>query len=350
MMATFEVGYGMKFCIRTIAGLLMLGMMACTLSCTVVRDVRTDWHMYYGDKLLQKDSLDEALAEFELAAALNPHLAIAHSKIGTIHRRRGEISLAIEAFVEAVRQNPLSFDDTLNLAQLYHFTTRIRDAIQAYLHAVELQPDNFEAQLNLGVCYQQVGDTAQAAERFQAAIELDPDNPGAYVNLGVTLDAQGRHYEAIHAYKEALERDNRQPLVLVNLAQTYMNQDRLKMARQALQQAIAMDAGLAVAHEALGYCLFRMRLFDLAADSYTSALAYDWQLPRAHAGLGSIDMLKYLGEQSADREAHRDQAIEHWHQSLEINPDQPKIRRLLEKYAIPKGNPDRLLLDDRSRN
>jgi len=54
-------------------------------------------------------------------------------------------------------------------------------------------------------------------------------------------------------------------------------------------------------------------------------------------------MLKYLDEQATDREQHRDRAIEHWHQSLEIDPDQPRIRRLLEKYAKPQDNPEALL-------
>ena len=258
-----------------------------------------------------------------------------------------EYDQAVACFVEALRRDPFSFDDTFNLAQLYHFMKRVREAIQAYLHAVELRPDDFDAQLNLGVCYQQTGDLTQAIERFQKAIELDPDRPYAYVNLGVALDGQNKYYGAIRAYKEALERDSGQPFVLVNLAQTYMKQDRLKIARYSLKQAIRMDPNLGAAHEAMGYCLFRMRDFDDSERAYEKALACDWRLARTHAGLGSINMLRYLEDDNlTDR---RDRAIEHWHRSLELDPDQPRIRKLIARYKPKSTDPTTLLLDDRAR-
>jgi tetratricopeptide (TPR) repeat protein len=164
------------------------------------------------------------------------------------------------------------------------------------------------------------------------------------VNLGVALDAQGKYYEAIRAYRAALERDSSQPLVLVNLARTYMNQDRLKMARHALEQAIRMDPQLAAGHEALGYCLFRDRDFDGAEAAYRTALEYDQRLPRAHAGLGSIHMLKYLDDRTQTDQ--QEQALEHWHRSLELDPDQPRIRHLIAKYTVKPDDPEQALLDE----
>ncbi|MBI4719368.1 MAG: tetratricopeptide repeat protein [Planctomycetes bacterium] len=320
-------------------------LLTAVAGCTPFARLRAEHHTERGEALLQADNLDAALAEFQAAAELDPQLAVAHSRMGLIYRRMGDYAQAIDSFVEAVRRNPLSFDDTLNLAQLYHFTQRVKEAIQAYLHAVELRPNDFDAQLNLGTCFQQSGDLQQAVERFEKAIAIDPNRPHAYVNLGVALDAQERYYDAIRAYKEALERDNRQPLVLVNLAHTYMNQDRLKMARQSLEQAVRMDPQLAAAHEAMGYCLFRMREFDEAEGSYKQALACDWRLPRAHAGLGSIYMLRYLEDKSAVE--WRERALDHWHRSLEISPDQPRIRKLLAQYKPRSDDPEEALLQAR---
>lgn len=324
---------------------LALALLACT-GCRVVNEYRAERYVNRGEVLLTEQNLEAALAEFQAAAELDPQMAVAHSKMGLIYRRMGEYERAIEAFIEAIRRNPFSFQDTFDLAQLYHFTKRIKDAIQAYLHAVELRPDHFDAQLNLGTCYQQIGDGAQAVERYRKAIEIDPDRLHAYVNLGVALDAQGRYYEAIRAYKEALERDSRQPRVLVNLAHTYMNQDRLRMARQALEQAVRMDPKLAAAQEALGYCLFRLREFDEAEATYKQALLCDWRLPRAHAGLGSINMLRYLEDRN--RRDLRDRALEHWHRSLELDPNQPRIRKLLDRYQPERRDPEEALLRESS--
>jgi len=316
--------------------------------CPSIRVYRADRHISAGEALVAENDLEAALVEFQAAAALAPQLAVPHSRMGAVYRRMGEYEDAIRAFVEAIRRNPFSFDDTYHLAQLYQFTNRLREAIQAYLQAVELRSADFDAQLNLGACYQRAGDFSQAADRFAKAIEIDPNRPHAYVNLGVALDAQQKYYEAIRAYKNALERDHRQPLVLVNLAQTYMNQDRLKLARLALQEAINLDSSLAAAHEALGYCLFRSRDFGAAERSYSQALSCDPKLPRAHAGLGAVYMLRYREEQT--RTDFRDRALEHWHRSLEIDPDQPRIRKLIAEYTPPpESDPEEVLLSERSR-
>ena len=99
---------------------------------------------------------------------------------------------------------------------------------------------------------------------------------------------------------------------------------------------------LAAAHESLGYCFFRTRDFDAATRSYMQALAYDWRLSKAHAGLGSINMLRFLEDDAlTDR---RDRALEHWHRSLEIKPDQARIRKLIARYHPTRVDPEQTLL------
>ncbi len=323
-----------------------LAIAVAAAGCTVVREYRAKRHVDRGEALLTAQDLEAALLEFEAAAELTPQLAVAHSRMGVIYRRMGEYEQAADCFLEAIRNDPFSFTDTFNLAQLYHFMDRVQDAIRAYLHAVQLRPKDFDAQLNLGVCYQKSGDFDQAVERFRKAIDIDPNRPHAYVNVGVALDAQKKYYEAVRAYKEALERDSHQPVMLVNLAHTYMNQDRLKMARHALEQAIRMDPQQATAHEALGYCLFRIRDFEEAEQSYKQALACNWRLPRAHAGLGSINMLAYLKDNAlTDR---RDLALEYWHRSLELDSDQPRIRKLIAQYKPKHRDPEEALIGTHS--
>lgn len=329
---------------RRILTMLVVGAIAAgaTSGCSRVRRFRAQRHVAAGEKLLQRDDLDSALAEFQTAAELDPQLAIAHSNMGTIYRRLGEYELAIDSFVEALLRNPISFDDTFSLGQLYHFTKRLARAIQMYLHAIDLEPGNFDAQLNLGVCYQQTGEHAMAIGHFQEAILIDSDSPHAFVNLGVALDAQGKYYEAIRAFNEAIERDPAQPQVLVNLARTYMNQNRHKIARLTLQHAIGLDSNLAASHEALGYCLFKTRDFGAAERAYQQALTCDGRLPRAHAGLGSIYMVRFLRD--GTRMDLRDRALEHWHRSLEANPSQPRVRKLIARYRPKDTSPESELL------
>ncbi|MCP4251492.1 MAG: tetratricopeptide repeat protein [bacterium] len=334
-----------KFLARAGGGLAMVMLLAGSSGCALVRQHQAHRHVDDGEKLLAQEDIEAALIEFQAAAELDPQMAVAHSRMGVIYQRMGEYEQAIRCFVTALRNNPFSFDDTLNLARLYHFSKRLDDAIEAYLHACDIKPDDFDAQLNLGVCYQELGQTAQAVERFEEAIDIDSNRPDAFVNLGVAYDTQGKYYEAIRAYKEALERDNHQPLLLVNLARTYLQQDRLKIARATLKMAVDMDEQLAPAHEALGYCLFRIQDYDAAEQSYENALRCDPKLPRTYAGLGSICALRFVRDQSAG--AMRDRALEYWHRSLELDPHQPKIRNLVAKYKPPAADPETVLLSNR---
>lgn len=330
--------------LRRVALVALLGILSGGSGCVLVHEHQARVHVSRGETHLEAQDLSAALKEFQAAAQIAPQMAVAHSRIGVVYRQMGEYEHAAESFIEAIRHNPFSFDDAFELAQVYHFMHRIRDAVQAYLHAAQLRDDDFDVQLNLGVCYQEAGELQQAVERFNQAIAIDPDRSHGYVNLGVALDAQEKYYEAIRAYKESLERDSTQPVVLVNLARTYLNQGRLKMARNALRQATRMDPELAVAHEALGYCLFRMREFTAAKASYQQALAYDSRLARAHVGLGSISMLQYL---EGDTQVNiRERALNHWHRSLELNPDQPRIRKLIARYTPNRTDPAEIFLGE----
>jgi tetratricopeptide (TPR) repeat protein len=88
--------------------------------------------------------------------------------------------------------------------------------------------------------------------------------------------------------------------------------------------------------------------YEQAEGSYRTALTYDPRLASAHAGLGSIAMLRFVRD--ANQLAMREQALEHWHRSLELDPNQPKIRRLIEKYRTSPVDPNAMLLDQSSVN
>ena len=67
-------------------------------------------------------------------------------------------------------------------------------------------------------------------------------------------------------------------------------------------------------------------------------------IANGHAGLGSIYMLRHLEDES--HSDLRDRAIEHWHRSLEFNPDQPRVRKLIARYKPNRGDPEDILLSD----
>ena len=57
-------------------------------------------------------------------------------------------------------------------------------------------------------------------------------------------------------------------------------------------------------------------------------------------------MIRYLEDNT--RTDRRDRALEHWHLSLEQDPDQPRIHKLIARYAPKRGDPEDVLFEGQS--
>lgn len=287
-------------------------------------------HLERGEDALARKDMDAALAEFLQAAQLNPDSPKAHTRLGQTYKQAGDLQQASTSLETAVRLDPFSFVASFELGEVYRLLDRLTQAIRAYVRACELNPFDFEARFRLASTYHRNGDFDEAAAAYKEALDLNPNNHYAWTNLGAVYDLQGKYYEAIRAYKESLERKTRQPVVLINLATAYIHQDRWETARKTLRVAIEMAPDLSIAHERYGYCLWRDDQLDEAARSYLRAMGLDSRNAAAFAGYGAVRITQYLND--AQRVAYLDEAIEAWHTSLELEPDQPRLRALIAKY------------------
>lgn len=337
-------------CAATAAGLLAATLIAAGCAPgtpTLVEQIKqsaANHHVARGDEYVEKEKLEDALREFDLALKFNPKLATAHSRIGKVYRKMGQLVEAAREFAEAVRLDPMDFISSLSLGQVYQLLAdkspdrneNLKLAVRAYQHACELRNDDFESHLNLGVCLHQLGDFDQAIEQYKAALAIDPQNGVAIANLGAAYDSHGNYYDAIRMYKTALEVGANQPMVLVNLGTTYIKQNRLQAAMETLRAAVKQDPQLSVAYQWLGYCYHRSGRYDEALAAYGSALQYDPKNAEANAGRGIVYMTMYL--RSRRQPQLRELALEHWHRSLELDSNQPRLRDLVAKYGNPNSN------------
>ena len=129
-----NMGSGMTRHQRWYCAMVTVALVGGVAGCTAIREHGAKTRVTRGEALLEEQDLEAALAEFQAAAQLAPQLASPHSRMGAIFQRMGDYEKAISAFLEAIRRNPFSFDDTFDLARLYQFTHRVKDAILAYLH------------------------------------------------------------------------------------------------------------------------------------------------------------------------------------------------------------------------
>lgn len=318
-------------------------------------------HFVRGQMLADQGKLDEALRELALAVQTNPELSVAHAAMGDIHRRRGDYQQARGCYEQACQANPYAFRPQYNLAVVYQLLAAaaktvermqecLRRAAGVYLRALAIDPEDFEANLNISACYFALGKHALAERYCKTAIAVRPDSAEAHSNLGVIYDSQGRCYEAIKAYKDSLEVDTHQPKLWMNLGATYARQGRLKSAEKAYEVAAREDANSPEPWERLGgiylqqidYRTAGVDDYAKALAAYQKAAALDKASAGAYYGIGLVYMSQYhvalkRGQQQPEL---RERALAAWHTSLELDPKQPKLIELVQKFSPKVTGPE----------
>jgi tetratricopeptide (TPR) repeat protein len=324
--------------------LLLLSAGGCDLRSSSERAVD---HYVASRLLAEQGNVEAALAELTRALEADPSLSVAHEAIGDIHRKRGSHRLAARSYEQATELNPYAFRPHYNLGVTYQALADqarakskltacmeyLDQAVRTYLRAVTLDESDFDTHLNLSACYFQQGKYDLAEQYCRAAIKLQPGSAEAYSNLGVIYDSRGELYKAIRAYKDSLERDAQQPKLLLNLGSTYLRQGPVgvKRALNAFELAAELDPDDPDAWTNIGLCQFKARNFDEALAAYRKAAELDPRSAAAHRGVGTVWMSQWLLDQG--KEQLRGRALESWTLSLELNPNQPKLRELVDKYA-----------------
>src|SRR5262249_22381215 len=154
-----------------------------------------------------KGRVDEAIACFQKAIALDPKNARAHANLGYALHRLGKVDEALAAFQECIRLNPKSASAHDWVAFILVNKGDASGARPFAEKAVELDPKVAQAHWTLGRARMGVGDLDGATASYSKAIELDPKHAAAHANLGAALVRKGRVDEAIASYRKRIELD-----------------------------------------------------------------------------------------------------------------------------------------------
>ncbi len=144
----------------------------------------------------------DAVESLTQAITLNPHDAIAYTKLGLAHSALGEHKPAITAFKQAIKLNRafVDADSYFRLGSAYLELSDYAGAIAPLKQALysvkaKLLEDKAkstagpgEAEINdaLGRAYYGTGSYRQAAKAFETAVRLNPDFASAHYGLGLS--------------------------------------------------------------------------------------------------------------------------------------------------------------------
>jgi tetratricopeptide (TPR) repeat protein len=183
-------------------GLLLAFSLTFNLSASAF--YHADYHSELGTLLLERGQVNEAIAHFQKALALQPDNAGAHNNLGLALGKQGQTDEAIRQYQEAIRLTPDHPETHNNLGLALDKQGQTDEAVRQYQEAIRLNPAHANAHKNLGNAFARKSQTDEAILQYQEVIRLKPDDADAHNNLGFAFYLQHRLGEAIRQYQEAL--------------------------------------------------------------------------------------------------------------------------------------------------
>lgn len=300
-------------------------------------------HYGLGRVFYARGDLGDAIQHLEIVLELQPEADSIHHLLGTAYRRLGDVEKA-RAHLLRNRHTPVSFPDPLvdSLAPLVqsarrHFNAGVdalrrgdhEPAVRHFRDGLAIDPENSLSHYNLGLALVALGRHDEAEGALRRSLELNPDYSYAHYNLGVLLTDDGRVEEAARHFEKAHELDPRDP-------EAHLEWATALAARGDVQRAVEELRNLVETHPE--HAGARLRLASLQARLGRSAdarrllerlLAGDaTQRERAegHLLLGRL----------ADQRGALDEALEHYRQAAEIDP-QAKENQLAWGAALGRA-------------
>lgn len=165
-------------------------------------------HIDRGDLYLAKNDLEQAAAAYRAGAKAVKNPAIAYFKLGTVLEGQQRWAEAEQAYLDAVKSDPMMYGAYNNLAFMAAVRKEHLDQALVWARkAVELAPKVTTLQDTLGWVYRARGELGPAAQALEKAVADNPGKASFRYHLGVVYAEQGKKKEAVAALQKALELD-----------------------------------------------------------------------------------------------------------------------------------------------
>jgi Flp pilus assembly protein TadD len=133
-----------------------------------------------GVKAERSGRTNEALQEFQLAAATDPSLVEAQYNLALLTMRMGRVKESLALWEMALAVEPESINSRYNFALALKQAGHAVDAAAELEKLLEAKPGEARAHLMLAnLCAQQLGETSRARDHYRKVLELDPHTPQA---------------------------------------------------------------------------------------------------------------------------------------------------------------------------
>ena len=286
--------------------------------------------------------LEEALKEFETAAALDPGYGPAHFHRGLALERTGRTREALAAYQRALRAQPDLFEARYGLSSVCAKLGDLDGAIAQLRQIVAVLPDVAEARYNLGLNLwnryrkstgpRRSEELDAALEELKAAVRLAPAAPHFHAALGQLLVDRQQLQPALDSLRKAVElspSNPTDPMYSYDLGLALRLAGDLDGAEAQFRAALKKTPAHGFARRALGLVLRQKGDLEGAASELRAAVEILPVDAQAHHLLGSV-LLKL----------NRDGALEALARAVELDPYSTEARVTFAQALARAGKQD----------
>lgn len=214
-------------------------------------------------RLIQQGKNQEALAQLQQMAAMNPGMEGLSHEFGVAYYKSGDYLKAIDAFKKATQADPGDKEAIQLLGLSDYLAGRPADAIPLLEKVQDWFPRaNVDASYILGVCYIQTKDYPKARQAFARMFDVPHDSAAAYLFTARVLLRQEFDPIAEEYAQKAIALDPKLPMAHFFLGELHVYKSRIPEAIADFQAELALNPGHAGTYYKLADAYSRIQKFD----------------------------------------------------------------------------------------
>ena len=244
---------------------------------------------------MQQDNLDKAQTYCDLALEFSPMYGDALVNRGLIEQKRGNMTLAKEWYIKALRSNNEQAQGYNNLGVIYQQEQQYGRAHDNFQRALKVDPDYTAARYNLAVTLVKMHRLEQARSELKTLIAVNPTLADPQYLLGEIAYEEGKREEAIGYLTRAVELSPQYPEAQELLGDVLMDAGKFAEAQDAYNQCIQVDTENAECRKKLPLAARRAALMNTALRQTEQSRSQDgsasslYELSRTFADKGLKD-------------------------------------------------------------
>lgn len=200
-----------------------------------------------ANQLAKHGRFADALPCYEEVLRLAPGHVNALINLGVVQHRLGQLDQAVASYQRALAVDAQADKAHSNLALLLRERGDLAGAVQHYDAARRLKPNDAEILNLLGLALYEHGQLEAAARCLTRAVEIAPHSAQAANTLAGVLKVQGHREAALRLHERAVEIDPAFFEAHENIGKIYEEESRVEESNAAYARALAIRDGPALA-------------------------------------------------------------------------------------------------------